>query len=88
MATRATFLDGDNRVYMTIEEESFAEVSGFLLRNGWVAKRPEEKDFPLTVKDSAGNEFAVNLESLPALIKPEAKAQAEIDHMLEEQAAQ
>jgi len=64
MATRATFLDGDNRVYMTIEEEGFAEVGGFLLRNGWAAKRPVEKDFPLTVKDSAGNEFTVSLDEV------------------------
>ena len=61
---KATFVR-DGRVYMDVEESSFAEIKNFLSRNGWTRKAVTEEDFPLTVSDGSGEEFEVTLEDVP-----------------------
>ncbi|MCL2556927.1 MAG: hypothetical protein FWE09_00450 [Treponema sp.] len=59
---KATFFK-DGRFYMSVEEESFADINGFLRRNGWTTKPAAEADFPLAVFDGSGEELEVRLDS-------------------------
>ena len=61
---KATFLR-NGTFYMDIDGEDFAEIEGFLRRNGWTGKAVSEDDFPLTVSDGSGEEFEVTLEDFP-----------------------